>query len=361
MLKILDRYLIKQFLLTVFFALIAFILIFLVIDAMENLDDFIDQNVPAIKIIHYYIVFTPEIIKLITPVAVLFGALFTAGKASGLSELTAMRASGVSLYRFMAPFVATAFIISILSLYFGGYIVPMANKSKIYIEQTYLKKGLSFTGSNIYFQDTRTKIISISFFDQQANRANKVSIQDFNPADLTEMTERIDAQRLEYDSLNGWWIAYKGIKRFFSTDRESAEYFDSLKLGELHFKPIDLTKKQQKPVEMDLGDLSDLIESQKKAGTNPTIAQIEYHSRFAFALTSVIIVLFGLPISANKRRSGLAVQVGINILIAFVYLVFMKVSQAFGKNGALDPILTAWFANLIFAAGTFITLPRMKY
>jgi lipopolysaccharide export system permease protein len=78
-------------------------------------------------------------------------------------------------------------------------------------------------------------------------------------------------------------------------------------------------------------------------------------------MTSVIIVLFGLPISANKRRSGLAAQVGINILIAFVYLVFMKVSQAFGKNGALDPILTAWFANLIIAVGTFITLPRMKY
>jgi lipopolysaccharide export system permease protein len=175
------------------------------------------------------------------------------------------------------------------------------------------------------------------------------------------MTGRIDAQKLEYDSLSGWWIAYKGVNRTFTSDSESAEYFDSLKLSDLQFKPIDLSKKQQKPAEMDLGELSDLIDSQKRAGTNPTVAQIEYHSRFAFAMTSVIIVLFGLPISANKRRSGLAVQVGINILIAFVYLVFMKVSQAFGKNGALDPILTAWFANLIIAAGTFITLPRMKY
>ncbi|MFI5237472.1 MAG: LptF/LptG family permease [Ignavibacteriales bacterium] len=359
--KIIDKYLIKQFLQTVFFALIAFILIFLVIDAMENLDDFIDQSVPAFKIIHYYIVFTPEIIKLITPVAVLFGALFTAGKASGLSELTAMRASGVSLYRFMAPFIATAFIISTLSLYFGGYIVPMANKTKINIEQNYLKRGLIFTGSNIYFQDTRTRIVSIFYFDINNNKANRVSIQDFNEADLTQMTGRLDAQKLEYDSLNGSWMAYKGVRRIFTVDRESAEYFDSLKISDLHFKPIDLKTKQTKPVEMDLGELSDLIDSQKEAGTNPTIAQIEYHSRFAFAMTSMIIVLFGLPISTNKRKSGLAVQVGINILIAFVYLVFMKVSQAFGKNGALDPILTAWFANLIFAAGTFITMPKMKY
>jgi lipopolysaccharide export system permease protein len=360
-LKIIDKYLIKQFLQTVFFSLLAFILIFLVVDAMENLDDFIDQNVPILEIIHYYIVFTPEIIKLITPVAVLFGALFTAGKASSLSELTAMRASGVSLYRFMAPFVITAFIISLFSLYFGGYVVPMANKTKIYIEQTYLKKGLAFTGNNIYFQDTKTRIVSISYFDSNLNWANRVSIQDFNKNDLTQMTNRIDAQRLEYDSLKNIWIAYNGIERTFTRDTESDKYFDTMKIANLHFKPVDLTKKQEKPAEMNLGELSELIDSQKKAGTNPTLAQIEYHSRIAFAMTSVIIVLFGLPISANKRKSGLAVQVGINILIAFVYLVFMKVSQAFGKNGALDPILTAWFANIIFAAGTFITLPRMKY
>jgi lipopolysaccharide export system permease protein len=359
--KIIDKYLIRQFLQTVFFSLLAFILIFLVIDAMENLDDFIDQNVPWINILHYYVVFTPEIIKLIIPVAVLFGALFTAGKASTLSELTAMRASGVSLYRFMAPFVVTALIISMISLYFGGYIVPMANKTKIYIEQTYLKKGLTFTGNNIYFQDNLTRIVSIQYFDSNLNWANRVSIQDFNEANLTEMTSRIDAQKLEYDSLSSLWIARNGVKRSFTDNSESAEYFDSLKLPNLNFKPMDLSKKQEKPVEMNLSELSDLIDSQKRAGTNPTVAQIEYHSRFAFAMTSVIIVLFGLPISANKRKSGLAVQVGINILIAFIYLVFMKISQAFGKNGALDPVLTAWFANILFVAGTFITLPRMKY
>ena len=359
--KIIDGYLIRQFLQTVFFALLAFILIFLVIDAMENLDDFIDQNVPWINILHYYFVFTPEIIKLITPVAVLFGALFTAGKVSTLSELTAMRASGVSLYRFMAPFVITSLFISLISLYFGGYVVPMANKTKIYIEQTYLKKGLTFTGSNIYFQDSKTRIVSINYFDDHLNRANRVSIQDFNSKNLTEMRRRIDAQTLDYDSVGGIWIARYGIDRRFTQESESAKHFDSLKLSNLHFKPEDLTKKQEKPAEMNLSELSDLIDSQKRAGTNPTVAQIEYHSRFAFAMTSVIIVLFGLPISANKRKSGLAVQVGINILIAFIYLVFMKISQAFGKNGALDPVLTAWFANIIFAVGTFITLPRMKY
>src|SRR4030066_1134790 len=123
--KILDRYLIKQFLLTIIFGLLAFTLIFVVIDMMENLDDFIDQNVSMDIILNYYLVFSPEIIKLITPVAVLFAALFTAGKAANLSELTAIKASGVSLFRFMLPFIITTVLISFFSIYFSGYLVPM--------------------------------------------------------------------------------------------------------------------------------------------------------------------------------------------------------------------------------------------
>ncbi|MCW8802974.1 MAG: LptF/LptG family permease, partial [Ignavibacteriaceae bacterium] len=76
--KILDKYLIKQFLQTIIFGLMAFTIIFVVIDAMENLDDFIDQDLPASEILRYYFVFAPEIIKLMTPVSVLFAALFTA-------------------------------------------------------------------------------------------------------------------------------------------------------------------------------------------------------------------------------------------------------------------------------------------
>jgi len=359
--KILDRYLIKQFLQTVFFGLLAFTAIFIVIDAMENLDDFLDQNVGTFKILYYYFVFSPEMIKLMMPVAVLFGALFTAGKSANLSELTAMRASGVSLYRFMTPFIITTLIISILSIYFGGYIVPMANKTKVYIEQVYLKKGLEYSGSNIFFQDSQKRIVSIGFFDNNTFRANRVSIQDFNPGNITKMTGRIDAQLLQYDTLSGNWLALKGVQRTFNNEQESASYFDSLRLNDLYFKPADLTEKQRKPQEMNLTELSNLIDSQERAGNDPTGTLLEYHSRFAFAMTSLVIVLFGLPISTGKRRSGMAVQVGLNILIAFIFLVFMKVSQAFGKNGALDPVFTAWFANIVFLAGSVVTMQKLRY
>ncbi len=358
--KIIDKYLIKQFLQTIVFGLLAFTLIFVVIDMMENLDDFIDQSVSFPIILHYYFVFSPEIIKLMTPVAVLFAALFTAGKTANLSELTAIKASGVSMYRFMAPFLITTFIISLFSIYFSGYLVPMANKTKTNIEMTYLNRGFVFSGSNIFFQDSRTRIVNISFFDNSRDQANRVSIQDFANNDLTEMTQRIDAARLVYDSTSQDWIAQSGVERVFTKHGQKANFFDSLKISNLHFAPADLSDKQQKPEEMNLTELNKLIKTQKRAGTDPTNTLIEYYSRFSFSLASLIVVLFGLPISANKRKGGMAVNVGINILVTFIYLVFMKVSQAFGKNGALDPLLTAWLANLIFLAAAAVNLPRIR-
>ncbi len=358
--KIIDRYLIRQFLQTIFFGLLAFTLIFVVIDMIENIDDFIDQDVSPDIVLHYYLVFSPEIIKLMTPVSVLFAALFTAGKMANLSELTALKASGVSLYRYMTPFLFTTLVICILSIYFVGYIVPDANQSKVNIEMKYLNKGYTFAGSNIFFQDSKTKIVSISFFDANANQANQVSIQEFDTNDLTKMKSRIDAVRIIYDSTTGNWIAKNGVERNFTASGQKANYFETLALNDLNFTPSDLLSKQQKPEEMDLDNLKELIKNQERAGNDPTRTLIEYYSRFSFPVASLVCVVFGLPISANRRKGGLAVQVGISILVTFIYLVFQKITQAFGKNGALDPLLTAWFANLIFLAAAIINLPRVR-
>ncbi len=358
--KILDKYLIKQFLQTIFFGVIAFSLLFVIIDVMENLDDFIDQSVPYHVVFHYYLVFLPDMIKLMTPVAVLFGALFTVGRASNLSELTAIKASGISMYRFMAPFFVTTLFISLFSIYFAGYIVPMANQTKINIERNYLNKGFSSGGTNLFFQDSKTRIVNISYFDESQEQANRVSVQNFDNNDITKMVSRIDAAKMVYDSTKDDWTAFNGTQRTFDSTGQKINYFNKKVISTLNFTPEELVKKQKKPEEMNLAELSDLIKTQKLAGNDPTSTLIEYYSRFSFPMASLIVVLFGLTISANKRRGTVAAQVGFNILATFIYLVFMKVSEAFGKNGALDPLLTAWFANLLFLTAALINLPRVR-
>ena len=358
--KILDRYLIKQFLQTILFGLITFTLIFVIIDLMENLDDIIDQNVPTTMILQYYLVFIPEMLRLTLPIAVLLACLFTVGKMSNLNELTAIKSSGVSLYRFMMPFVLTALLISLFAIYFGGYIVPIANKHKVYIEQTFLKKGIVHAGGNIYFQDTKYRIVTISYYDVMHDQANRVSIQDFSESDISKMVSRIDAFRMSYDTLKNVWELSNGVKRYFSGNEQRTEKFAKLELKNLNFTPKDVIKKGQKPEEMSLNELQSYAEDQLKTGNDPTRTLIEYHSRIAFGFTSLVVVLFGLPISAGKRRGGLALHFGINLAITFIYLVFMKVSQAFGKNGVLDPLLTAWFANIIFFTAAIFNIIRAQ-
>lgn len=359
--KIIDRYLIKQFLQTILFGLLTFVIIFIIIDVMESLDDFIDQKLPLLKILHYYLVFSPEIIRLMTPVSVLFAALFTVGKAANLSEMTAIKASGISFYRFMLPFLITSLILSIMSIYFGGFIVPLANKNKIKIEQVNLKKNIYYAQSNLFFQDSDTRIVSIAFFNNENKRANQVSIQEFSQSDLTVMESRIDAAFLYYDEKNNYWIAETGVLRKFNYLSESVEYFDKKIINYLNFLPEDLSNKQQKVSEMNLIELKKLINQQIIAGIDPSSTLIDYYSIFAFGTTNIIVILFAIPISTNKRKGGLAVQIGISILFTFLYLVFMKISLAFGKNGMLSPIITAWFANFIFLIAAIFNLIRAKH
>ena len=131
--KILDRYIIRQFLIVFLFGLLAFIAIFIIIDMMEKLDDFIDAQAPTSTIVQYYIASIPDIVKLMIPVAVLLSSLFVTGRLSSQNELAAIKSSGVSLYRIMAPFLIVTFIICFASIYLNGWIVPYANQKKFYI------------------------------------------------------------------------------------------------------------------------------------------------------------------------------------------------------------------------------------
>jgi lipopolysaccharide export system permease protein len=357
---IVDRYIVKQFLQTILFGIAAFTLLFVVIDMMENLDDFIDQNVTNDIIVKYYFVFIPEIIRLMIPVAVLLSALFTVGKLSTQNELAALKSSGMSLYRFAVPFLITTMLISLFTIYFSGWIVPQANKQKVFIEQTYMKKNIVRSGVNIFFQDSNTRIVQISYYDPNRFIATRTSIQEYNPADITELVSRIDATSMSFDTSSGIWTMHNATKRIFSNELQQKEKFVEIKMPELNFEPEDIIRKQQKTEDMTLGELRKFAKEQLAAGNDPTRVEIEYHSRIAFAFSSIIVVFFGIPLSANKRKGGLAIQFGISLLVTFVYLVFMKVSQAFGKNGVLHPLLTAWFANLVFFGAALFNIIKVR-
>jgi lipopolysaccharide export system permease protein len=358
--KTIDRYLLTQFLITALFALFAIVVIFIVIDMMENLDDFIDRQAGIEIVARYYFYFTPEIIKLMIPVALLLSAMFTTGRMSAFNEMTAMKSSGVSLYRFLAPLVVLSLVVSLGGIYFNGWIVPDANKKKFDLERQYLQKHLQyFARDNIYIQDSRTRIISLGYFDATNNIATRVSIQDFSDTNLTYVVGRYDASQMIWNATTGEWTLTNGSRRAFDGDRETLESFPSLTLGKLHFKPDDIRKKQEKPDEMSYPDLEQFIDNQRRAGQDVSRWLVDFYGKVSFPFAGVIVILFGVPFSSVKRRSGLGVEFGIAVGICFVYMIFLKVSQAFGYNDYLDPLLTAWLANILFLLAAIILLIRV--
>ncbi|TAK61130.1 MAG: LPS export ABC transporter permease LptG [Bacteroidetes bacterium] len=359
--KQLDRYILRQFIITAFFALAAFTVIFLAVDMMENLDDFIDHNAPVNMIVTYYLYFMPEIIKLIIPVAMLMSALFTTGRLSTFNELTALKSSGVSLYRLMAPLLIFSLLVSAASVYFNGWIVPSANKKKFAISRTYFKKGIEyFSKTNIFVQDSPTRIISLGEYNDATSSATLVSVQEFDPLDPTILISRYDAREMLWDQFSDSWTLNDGTTRIFTNGKEFIKRFDSFHFSGLHFSPDDVKKKQQHPDEMDYTSLKKFIDNQKRAGQDIARWQVDYYGKIAFPFASFIVVLFGVPFSSVKRRSGLGVEFGIAVAICFFYMIFLKVSQAFGYNGDLHPVLTAWLANIIFLLGGLWNMVRVQ-
>jgi lipopolysaccharide export system permease protein len=367
--KLLDRYIVRQFLVSFLFGLVAFLLIFVLVDAMEHLDDFIDAHAPLKVVIEYYIAFMPEIVKLMTPVAVLLGSLFVIGRLSTNSELTAMKSSGVSLYRVLMPFLVVAFLISFASIYLNGWVVPRANAKKGYIERTVLNRGNDVSSRmNIFFQEGPRRIVSMNYFDPNTNIASHVSIQDFADSDMTVLALRYDAPKMKWIGsasassilpVPGWTLL-NGAMRNFDGSTQHLSFFDSLPMGKLTLTPVDIEKKQRKPDEMDYTELGEFIRNQERAGQDVSRWLVDFHSKMSFPFASVIMVLFGVPFASARPRSGVALGFGICTAVTFIYLAFMKVSQVVGYNGDVNPLLTAWLANLIFLAAGIVNMIRVQ-
>jgi len=360
--KLIDLYIIKQFVWHFLFALVAIIMIFIIIDLMENVDDFIDRGAPVEIVILYYIYFIPEMIKSMIPVAMLLSSLFTTGKLSTQNELVAMKAGGVSLYRFMVPFLIIGVIVTCASVYFNGWVVPLANKEKYQIEREHLAKGgrTDIARYNIYIQDSPVRFLSLGFYDESTNAVSRVSIQEFSDTNFAVLAQRYDASRMEWNPEERIWTLHRGTKREFSGDAEFLTPFDTLPMQSLRFNPEDIAKKQLQPDEMNYFELGEFIESQRRAGQRTARWEVDYYAKIAFPFASLIVILFGVPFSAQKRRGGIALQFAVGVLITFIYMAFMAISETLGHSGQYNTMFMAWLPNLLFLTGGLFNLLRVR-
>jgi lipopolysaccharide export system permease protein len=352
-LKRLDRYIIRQFILATLVSLVAFLVIFVAIDLMEKLDKFIDRKVPFTKIVDYYINFTPQMISLVLPIGLLLGSLFTTGKMSQNNEIIAARSAGMSLYRFMVPFILMGLVASFAAVYFNGWILPRANARVDAYQREYDLPGTTSLGSqsNLHLQEGVGEIVVIQNFSFETMRADRVGIYFFDPKNPIKLYKRIDAKQMLWDSTKRSWKLVDAVERDFTSDSSQENYSHlspSASLMKFSFTPTELRERQLKMEELTNSQFEKRITLAKGAGEETARDEVDYYSRYAMSFTAFIVVLFGVPFASQKKRGGLALEFAVAIGIAFAFLSFTKVSQTFGYTGAIDPILTAWLANILF-------------
>lgn len=378
-----DRYVLRQFVLTFLFGILAFVVIYIAVDLMEHLDDFFDAPVKMTTwvIIQYYLYSVPDIVQLVVPIAMLLASLFTMGRLDTTHELTAVRAAGRSLPRIALPLFGFGLLVSVGMLYFDGWVVPLSNKGKGAIDRKYLGRGFFGGAQDIYTRISPTMNLTIDYFDAATNSATNVSIERFDttaPVTFTRIsgrqgsglvqtidtsvaiaiTERLDAATMRYDTTRRIWTLHDGVARnLVDPLKVVVTTFETREMPGIPLTPRELDQSQQNVGELTIPEFRERVERERIGGRDVNRLLVDYYARFAFPFSALIVVFFGIP-SSGGRKGGAAITVAVTALISAIYLVLTEVSKAFSYGEAFPPALTAWMANIVFTVVGIANLIR---
>ena len=345
--RIHDRYILSGFWRNVFLGLIAFAVIFVTVDINEEIDNFIDHDATIFQVTSYYLFELPWILLLVTPVAVLLSTIFTLGKLSRNNELTAFIASGTPLVRVAMPLFISALFITGVSIVFNDILVPMSKRKSeeimlVQIEKR--KKRSSFRyKTDLHYQGENSRTYYAERYDISMSMMVNIIVNEYDGATLAK---RIDAKKAFWDGLK--WVFVDGVIREFHDSGESITNFRRREMPELPEKPEDFSKEDIEPEEMRFSELLEHIDKVRRGGGSIDKYKVDLYFKFSFPFTSLIFALIGVALSSAKRKPSMATGFGMTLLISFTYYGILRIGQALGHSGVLEPMLSAWLGNIVF-------------
>jgi lipopolysaccharide export system permease protein len=358
--KLLDSYIARRYVGSLIKAVLAAVVVFLVVDNVDNLDTFIDNHVPAHQVIRYYYLFIPQIIYLTLPVATLLATLFTIGGLTQTNEMTAMHASGIPFRRPLLLLLSIATVSALIILYLGETVIPVTNRERMDIERYEVKKIPRETRANLgrlYFQLGDGRQLFVGRYNADTGEAYDIQMMT---ADSGHVASRVDADKMVWRD-EKWFLQGAREKQFGSRGIFSINPHPNRELDFKGLQPEGFAKIQTAPEEMNYRELSDFIERMRISGGEPRKWIVDLLFKISMPVAAVVIVLFGAPIAAVKRRGGTAVAFGLALFICFIYFGFMQVGKIAGYSGLLTPMASAWIGNAFFGTlGLVITVRSRK-
>ncbi len=358
--KIITRYILREFLKPFFMALMFFSVVILIIQVFNDMKLIMDHKPGILLAVKYFTLQIPELLIRIIPLAVLFAVLFALGGLAKTNELLAMRAGGVHIFMVAVPLFFCGLIVCLISIAFDELVVPkttrMMHHAKVVEIEKQPEASLDTSRQNISLRGANNQIYHIGSFDGLGQTMKDVLVLDFQSG--VQLKSRIDAKSAKYEK--GRWVFYDGYYRAFNNaDIEvTSESFDRRPF-DLPEKPSDFLKEQKEAGELNLPELVTYIQQLRRNGSDCHKELVILHKKLAFPFGCVILAVLGVPWGWGMGKySGVMFSLGICILVAFFYLGGMQIGEELGYSGFLTPFYSMWTMNIIFAIGGPLLLIR---
>jgi len=350
-LRILDKYILKRYLVTFAFTLLILIPIAVAIDIAEKVDKFLNSDtLTFFEIVNdYYKNFIIYYANTFMPLALFIAVIVFTSKLSNNTEIIAITNAKVSFTRFLYPYFIGATLITILALVMNHFVVPNSSKIRKKFENTYIFKAK--------YGDDLVKDFSLQLSD-----SNYMHIRSYNlksNTGYTFSTEVYDGLVLKY-KLTANSIKWKEKDSAFKLSnyrirkitKEKDSIFSGVSLDTiLPFTPKDLKYSAKLAQEMPSNELIRFINLSKKRGVkNLNAYLVEFHKRTSLPIASYFLTIIAVALAFKKKRGGTGMNLALGFALMFVYVFFLKVSEVLGAVAGTNSLLTVWVPNIVFGS-----------
>jgi LPS export ABC transporter permease LptF/LPS export ABC transporter permease LptG len=362
---LLDDYVMREYATNFGLVLFSFSTLFIIFTFFELIGDIIRNRTPLVTVGDYLLNLIPFILYNVTPLCCLVAVLITFGALGRSSELTAMKATGISLYRIVTPVLITTILIAGGLFAFDELYLPAANRRQEALRsvikdkpaQTFLRPDRKWISGQNGPTGTPTRIFYYQFFDASKNVFANLTVFEFNPATFA-LERRIFASSAHWNDRVGQWVFENGWQRTFSGETiASYQPFIVTTFPQIHEQPSYFVKEDRPSQEMSYNELSRYITDLKQSGFDTKRLSVQLNRKLAYPLITLVMAMLAIPfaLSMGKRGSlaGIATAIGLGI----AYWVVDGLFQAMGNVNTLPAILAAWSPDLLFGiAGTYLLL-----
>ncbi|MFC1631884.1 LPS export ABC transporter permease LptG [Candidatus Omnitrophota bacterium] len=359
--KIIDRYIAREFILPFCYCLFVFVSLSVIIDLFSRMGDILKQQVPAVEMLKYYGAFLPIIFVHTAPIAVLLSTLYVLGNLTKYNEILALKASGFNVWRLAMPFLFLGLLISVATLIINDKIIPEANLISTTVKEEYLKSESQHLTEkvveNIAIYGTHNRLIHARKFYVQKNLLQDVTILEQN--DNEQVTAKIQAKQAEW--IDRQWAFFDCVAYNFNDSGQEINQpaFYKKMFFNMEEKPKDFLRRESSAQYMSYGKLKQYIK--RLSGSGAKIVQrltVELHHKVSFPFISLVIMFLGIPFAISAQGTGKIASIGLCLVIGFFYYVVEALSLALGKRGTMPPLFAAWFANILFTTVGIMLMRR---